>query len=113
VSKRAARAPTASYPRVRAAALALAGVSELETWGRPTFRVGKELFAALHDELLILRSKPQDQKHLLADRRFRVAPYWGRYGWVAIQLNSVDSDSELASLLERAWRLVSVPAAKP
>jgi hypothetical protein len=112
VSKRTKQAPTVSYHRVRAAALALSGVTELETWGRPTFRVGKEVFSALHGDLLILRSKPEEQKHRLADRRFRVAPYWGRYGWVAIQLNSVNSDSELASLLERAWRLVIVPAAK-
>ena len=91
---------------MKAAALDFAGVEEVETWGRPTFRVGKELFAAMHGELLILRSRPDDQEQRLADPRFQVAPYWGHNGWVAIDISKVRSDSELTDLLNAAWQLV-------
>ena len=60
---------------VRTLALRLPGAEERETWGRPTFRVGSSLFAALHDELLILRGTPETQAgRLAADPRLAAAP---------------------------------------
>jgi predicted DNA-binding protein (MmcQ/YjbR family) len=92
--------------QARAAALALPGAEEQETWHRPTFRVGEHLFAALHDELLILRATPKDQTHLLqTDTRFSTAPYWGRSGWVAIKLTDVTPE-ELPALLDHAHALI-------
>ena len=97
----------ASRARVRSAALRLRGADELETWGRPTFRVGSRVFAAVHDDLLILRSRLEDQRQRLRDGRFRAAPYWGRHGWVAIEVGRVRSNAELRDLLHQAWALVS------
>ena len=100
------RATSNAETRVRAAALALPETTAIETWGRPTFRVRKQLFAAMHADLLILRSTPEEQEQRLRDRRFRVAPYWGRHGWVAIETKSIRSESELSQLLKAAWQLV-------
>jgi len=81
--------------RARSRALALTGAHEVETRGRVTSRVGDTIFAALHDELLILRSPRDEQEARLADRGFRPAPYWGvSPGW---------QSSSTASVRMRSW----------
>jgi hypothetical protein len=74
-------------------------------WGRPTFRVGESIFAALHDDLLILRGERATQAARLAgDSRLRPAPQWGSDGWIAIPLDRV-SHHELLGLLADAHEL--------
>lgn len=91
--------------RVRAVALALADAQERTTWGRPTFRVGDGIFAALHDDLLILRGERETQAARLSqDSRLRPAPNWGHDGWVAIPFEEI-SDRELPALLADAHDL--------
>jgi hypothetical protein len=70
-----------------------------------TFRVGDTIFAALHDELLILRSPRDEQDARLADRRFPPEPYWGAFRLGGDRARRSVSDAELARLLEDAWRL--------
>jgi predicted DNA-binding protein (MmcQ/YjbR family) len=90
---------------VRSIALGLASTQEGTTWGRPTFRVGETIFAALHNDLLILRGGRDTQAARLAqDSRLRPAPHWGRDGWVAIPLDQV-TDQELPDLLTDAHDL--------
>jgi predicted DNA-binding protein (MmcQ/YjbR family) len=93
--------------QVRIQALALPGSEERETWHRPTFRVGDEIFATLHDDLLILRSTKEHQEELLAsDARFQPAPYWGRNGWVAVDIDDL-AEAELPQLLAAAHALIA------
>jgi hypothetical protein len=42
---------------VRRIALGFPDAKEGTTWSRPTLRVGQSIFAALHDDLLILRGE--------------------------------------------------------
>jgi predicted DNA-binding protein (MmcQ/YjbR family) len=91
--------------RVRALALGLADAQERTTWGRPTFRVGDRIFAALHDDLLILRGERETQAARLShDSRLTPAPHWGRDGWVAIPFETI-ADGELPALLADAHAL--------
>jgi hypothetical protein len=93
--------------QVRAAAGELPGSQEHETWHRPTFRVAGAIYAALHDDLLILRGERTDQPARISrDICLAPPPYRGRFGWVAIPLSSV-SDHELPQLLGGAHRLAS------
>jgi predicted DNA-binding protein (MmcQ/YjbR family) len=90
---------------VRTIALVLADAEESTTWGRPTVRVGETMFAALHDDPLILRGERETQAERLArDSRLRPAPHWGRDGWIAIALAEV-ADEELPDLLSDAHQL--------
>lgn len=74
------------------------------TWGRPTFRVGEWIFAALHD-LLILRGERETQTARLAEvSRLRPSPHWGRDGCIAIPLDGV-SHQDLPGLLAGAHEL--------
>lgn len=95
---------------VRRAALALPEASELETWGTPTFRVRKKIFAmfaegqreawvkSTHDEQRALTSMDPDT--------FFVPPYVGPSGWVGVRISSVDRD-EMRELLTEAWRMTA------
>jgi predicted DNA-binding protein (MmcQ/YjbR family) len=86
-------------------ALGLADAEERTTLVRPTARVGETIFAALHDDLLILRCESETHAARLAqDRRLRPAPHWGRDGWIAVASAGV-GDEELPDLLSDASQL--------
>lgn len=96
-----------SEQTMRALAFGLPDAKEQETWGRPTFRVHRAIFATLHDHLLILRGEPGTQAaRLKADSRLSSAPYWGRNGRVALLLADT-SDDELPELLAAAYELAA------
>jgi hypothetical protein len=91
-------------------ALALPEAIEQETWGTPTFRVRKKIFAMLaegqreawvkstHDEQLALTQ--------MDPATFFVPPYVGPSGWVGVRFRTVDRD-EMRELLTEAWRLTA------
>jgi hypothetical protein len=95
---------------VRRAALELPEAIEQETWGTPTFRVRKKIFAmfsegqreawvkSTHDEQRALTSMDPDT--------FFVPPYVGPSGWVGVRISSVDRD-EMRELLIEAWRMTA------
>lgn len=93
--------------QVRQLALGLPGATERETWGKPTFRVGDRLFATLAADgsMAAVKASRGDQAALVAAApdAFSVAPYSGRFGWVAVRLGQVDPD-QLAELVVDAWR---------
>jgi hypothetical protein len=93
--------------QVRDLALGLPGVQERETWGHPTFRVRDRIFVGLAADGLSVsvKTSKEEQAALLATdpATFSPAPYVGRHGWVAIQLDRVDS-AELQELVLEAWR---------
>jgi hypothetical protein len=101
-----------TYEQVREWALALPGTAEVfvAEWGHPTLRVNNKMFAvgAPGSTTLTLKASTEDQAELIAadPDTFSIAPYTGRYGWVLVQLSTVDR-AELRDLIVEAWRLTA------
>ena len=102
--------------RVRALCLALPEATEKLSHGVPAFFVGKQ-FASLwvhghhdaHEAQLWCAAPPGDQEELLAsapERYFR-PPYVGGRGWVGVRLDGDLDWTELATVLEDAYRTVA------
>ncbi|HZN75521.1 MAG TPA: MmcQ/YjbR family DNA-binding protein [Micromonosporaceae bacterium] len=98
-----------TYEQVRDWVLALPGTREVmvEEWGHPTLRVGDKMFASGMpggDTLSVKASKEEQADLVAADpETYAVAAYVGRFGWVRVQLSTVDAD-ELRDLVIEAWR---------
>ncbi|MHC4837569.1 MAG: MmcQ/YjbR family DNA-binding protein [Planctomycetota bacterium] len=84
---------------------------ELETWGHPTFRAGKKIFAIFAEDqgepVLNVKQKPEQQEVHLRDMRFYFPPYTGHKGWVGVRVDEVEWD-ELEALLLDAYRQVAL-----
>ena len=95
---------------VRRTCLALPETTEVEAWGRPTFRVAKKMFAiyTFRDAYrLVFKPEPEEREALLADARVLVPPYYGPSGWLAIDLDQVTDWSEVAQLAEMSYLLTA------
>lgn len=92
--------------RLRAVALALPGVDERETWGKPTFRVADRLFLTLGSDgsSATMKATPDDQAALIFAEPavFSVAAYLGRHGWITVRLDRCDPD-EVVDMVVDAW----------
>jgi predicted DNA-binding protein (MmcQ/YjbR family) len=99
---------------LREACLAFPESTEVEAWGRPTFRAGKKMFAVFeaHDEhpfALVFKPDPAERPALLGDPRFYVPPYYGPSGWLALDLTVAPVDwGEVAELLDASYRQVAL-----
>jgi hypothetical protein len=107
---------------LRSIALALPGVEERISHGRPTFRA-KKIFAAFggsqklspghHRQVpsaLIFTPDPVDAPAIDQDPRFFVPAYYGPFGGRAIDLATPDVDwDEIAELVDASYRLVAPP----
>jgi hypothetical protein len=95
---------------VRRLALALPEAIEQETWGTPTFRVRKKIFAmfAENQREVWLKSSHDEQRALtqMDPETFFVPPYVGPSGWVGVHYRRADRD-EMGELLTEAWRLTA------
>lgn len=98
-----------SYAQVKQWALALPGVAEIyvEGWGHPTLRVNNKMFASGGPEStsMSVKASTVEQAELIAaaPETYSVAAYVGRYGWVRVNLSTVDP-GELRELIVEAWR---------
>jgi hypothetical protein len=99
---------------VRKICLSFPECVEVEAWGRPTFRAGKRMFAVFegvdeHPYALVLKPDPAERQALLEDRRFYVPPYYGPYGWLALDLGAAPVDwAEVRELAETSYRQVAL-----
>lgn len=97
--------------RLRAICLALPETSETKTWGHPNFRVGQKIFAAYESHSgkphVAFKATLTEQAELVADARFRVAPYVGHHGWVALTLDGSFSWGGIRDLVLRSYRLIA------
>jgi hypothetical protein len=93
--------------QVRALACALPGVVEGPSYGTPGFRVGKQLFARLHQdgESLVIWMDPAERAmRMRADpETFYITDHYLNYPWMLVRLSRVSLD-DLRELLEDAWR---------
>jgi hypothetical protein len=98
-----------TYEQVRDWVLELPGGREVmvERWGHPTLRVGDKMFAggAPGSTTMSVKATLADQAELVAaaPQTYAVAAYTGRYGWVTVDLATVDP-AELRTLVVDAWR---------
>jgi hypothetical protein len=98
-----------TYAEVRDWVLALPGGQEVmvEEWGHPTLRVNDKMIAAGAPDSprLSVKASTEEQAELLRTdpETYAVAAYTGRYGWVDVNLSTVDPD-ELHELIVEAWR---------
>lgn len=101
--------------RARRVCLALPEATEQETWGEPTFRVRKKIFAMYagnhHQDgrwALWCKAPVGVQEILVRDapERFFVPPYVGPKGWVGILLDGVD-DAELREMVVQSYCLIA------
>lgn len=99
---------------LRKLCLALPESTEVEAWGRPTFRAGKKLFAVFsgddaHAYAVIFKPDPAERPALLADPRFYAPAYFGPSGWLSLDLTAAPVDwDEVAELLESSYRQVAL-----
>ena len=99
---------------LRKVCLALPESSEVEAWGRPTFRAGKKMFAIFegnddHPWAVVFKPDADERPALLGEPRFYVPPYHGPYGWIALDFTAADVDwTEVAELVESSYRQVAL-----
>ena len=106
--------------RLRAICLALPETSEKIAWGEPTWRVRGRLFAQLDDHhhgaehLAVWLPAPLGEQEALVKAdpaRFFRPPYVGVRGWVGVRIDGRPSWTQVAALVEQAYRHVA-PATK-
>ena len=98
--------------RLRKICLRLPATSEGITFGHPTFRVEKKMFAVLEEyrgELgICLKVGTLLQGVFLDDPRFFRTPYIGKHGWVTLRVYGAPLNwKELRDLLKGSYDLVA------
>ncbi len=94
--------------RVRKLCLALPESSEQSQFGFPVWRAGKRCFAQLYflEQRLRLAtwSGAELQSMLIEDPRYRVPPYLGHNGWIALDVSKRGDADEMRGLIEQSYR---------
>jgi predicted DNA-binding protein (MmcQ/YjbR family) len=99
--------------RLRDLCLALPDATEAQMRRGPTYRIANKIFAMERpqDEAVAVwcKAPPGSQAVLVgADpERFFVPPYVGPKGWIGIRLDGKVDWSEVATLIERSYRLIA------
>jgi len=91
---------------IRKIALTLDGVTEVDHFGRPSFRTKKRIFAVIRPDGLYLHL-PEERKEFLfeADPNTFVRFMWGKRSNVIVNLSRI-SKRELDRLIREAWQTV-------
>ncbi|WP_433329547.1 MmcQ/YjbR family DNA-binding protein [Spirillospora sp. CA-294931] len=93
-------------------ALSLPGTEERISWGMPTFRLRKGMFAALPDSErphLAFRFPMEERPAMLLaepDKFFIREGHDPKYNWLRVHLDAID-DEELRAILVDSWRQVA------
>jgi len=97
---------------VKKIALALDGVTEVDHFGRPSWRTKKRIFAVMRPDGLFLHL-PEEHKEFLfeADPKTFVKFMWGKRSNVIVQIERIGKP-ELDALIREAWAFSSAPAKK-
>src|SRR3954468_6497673 len=109
--------PPSNLVRLRKICLALPQATEVESWGTPTFRVGKlfAMYAAPDShhgegrESVWVKSKHFTQDLLVRGmpHRYFSPPYVGPRGWTGVYLGTSTDWEALIELLRDAYRLTA------
>src|SRR5271155_4595844 len=103
--------------RLRKICLRLPAATEGITFGHPTFRVEKKMFAVFEEykgELgICLKVGKLLQGIFLDDPRFFRTPYIGRHGWVTLRVYAAPLNwKEIAGLVKGSYLLVAPKPSK-
>jgi len=101
--------PEATLDHIRDIALALPESYEELTWGEVTLRVRKKIFVFAGGGIgMTVKADAEERAALLADSRFRPAPYLARGGWVAMDFTAAPLDwDEITELIHTSYCLVA------
>ena len=95
---------------VKKIALALEGVTEVDHFGRPSYRTKKRIFAVMRPDGLFLHLGEERKEFLFeADPKTFVKFMWGARSNVIVQIDRIGK-KELEALIREAWEFSSVPA---
>jgi len=93
---------------LRGVCLKLPATSEGSQFGHPVWKVGARSFAIARYDGAILTacfwSGVAEQSLLTADPRFRIPPYIGHRGWIALDVSEHCDRSEIAALALQSYR---------
>jgi predicted DNA-binding protein (MmcQ/YjbR family) len=93
---------------LRRICLRLPESAEIAQFGHPAWQAGKRAFAmARYDEqrlTLCFWVGVERQTLLTADRRFRIPPYMGHNGWIALDVTENCDAEEIAALALQSYR---------
>ena len=97
--------------KLRELCLSLPGVSEVEAWGHPNFRVAKKTFAVFEfyrgRPSIAVKAADGLQELLIDDVRFFRTPYIGNRGWVSAWVDRKVDWRLLQNLVKGSYRLIS------
>ena len=93
-------------------ALALDGVTEVDHFGRPSYRTKTRIFAVMRPDGLYLNLEEERKEFLFAaDPKTFVKYMWGKRANVIVQIDRV-TKAELTQLIHEAWEKNKPPPAK-
>ena len=106
--------------RLRKLCLSMPGATEKTSWGEPTFRGSKRIFAMFASKNnhhgkgrdgVWLMAAPGRQDRMIKTHpdRFFVPPYVGGMGWLGVWLDDKCDWDELAHIVEAAHKLAEGP----
>jgi hypothetical protein len=100
-----------SIERVREMALSFPEAVELDHFGKPSFRIGKKIFATLHVDTnrAVLKLSLVEQSTFAAFNNSIMYPVkgsWGKQGWTYVELSKVRS-SVFKDALTTAYHTVA------
>lgn len=88
---------------VKKIAMALEGVSEIDHFGRPSYRTKKRIFAVMRPDGLYLNLDEERKAFLFeADPKTFVKYMWGKTANVIVQIDRIGK-AELQRLIGEAW----------
>src|SRR5262245_23517749 len=101
------KAEPATVETVRRLALALPGTTEGTSYNTPAFRVGKTLFARLHQDRvsLVIKIDPDERRMRMAadPETHYITEHYRDYPMMLVRLATADLD-DLRELLAESWR---------
>ncbi len=95
---------------VKAFALSHDSVTEVDHFGRPSYRTKKRIFAVMRPDGLFLHFPDEQRKEFLfeADPKVFVKFMWGPRSNVIVQIDKI-SKRELEALIKEAWAASYMP----
>ena len=98
------------FQRVSDLARELPGAEQGESWGTPSFKVGKTMFLRDHEDagLIVLKVSRAEREALVSERpeTFIVTPHYENYAYMLVRTADLERD-ELRELITDAWRMAA------
>lgn len=104
--------PPEAIARFRKICLELPEATEVDAWGHPTFRVKNKIFASAGAERGVwsfgMKTTPEMQAGLVeCDRRFSIAAYVGKHGWIDMRVDDVIDWNQVRALVVESYRMIA------